>query len=360
MHKKKTILFAGGGTIGPVTPLLAIYDEMKYWHPDFSYNWVGTKHGPERKLVSQKHLPFYAVPEVKLDRFFSLRNLLVPFRMIWACIQAWRVLGSVRPDLILAAGGYVAVPIIWVAKIRGMKSHVHQLDVRPGLANKLAAPFADRITVTFETSLKDFSPKKTVYTGAFVRKDLQKTKTDTFHLNKDKPVVLVFGGGTGAAAINELVWGGLEELLPHAQVIHITGKGKGRDISKEGYHQYEFLTDEMAEAYEKSTVVVTRGGLGTFIELAALKKPALVIPIPGSHQEDNAELLFHAGAAVVLDQTSLSPQIFAEQIKKLLSDKGKQEKLSQKIGEFYEEHAIDRIIAEIEDLLYGEESYESE
>lgn len=343
-RNKTTVLFAGGGTIGPVTPLLAIYDEMKKTSPEFSYQWVGTTTGPERELVAEKHLTFHTLPSVKIDRFISGRNLIMPFRMIFACIQAWKLLKLVKPSLIVTAGGFVAVPLVWMAKVKGIPAHIHQLDVRPGLANKLMMPFAKTISVTFSGSLQDFPKGKTTVTGAPVREQVLQSTTDTFSFANDKPIIFVFGGGTGAQALNEFVWGSLEELTNFCNIIHLTGRDKSADLHADGYIQKEFLTNEMAEAYKKADLVVTRGGLGTFLELAALKKPAVVIPIPNSHQEDNAAVLWEAKAALVLDQTTLSPQLFAAQIRKLLESKEKQNNYAKAISHFYQKDAAKKIV----------------
>jgi len=329
-----TILFAGGGTIGPVTPLLAVYEQLKKDHSNWSYLWVGTKTGPERKLIAEKQLSFYSLPVVKLDRFLSIRNLLVPFTLIYACIQAYKLLKELNPSMVMTAGGFMAVPLVWMAKVLKIPCHIHQLDIKPGLANKLSAPFAKSITVTFPSSLKDYSEAKTTLTGGPVREEIFSPSTNVFNFEKNKPTVFVFGGGTGAKALNEFVWGGLEEFVKFANIIHLTGKEKGNDLKAEGYIQKEFLTDEMAEAYAKADLVITRGGLGTFLELAALKKPAIIIPIPHSHQEK---------AAHILDQTTLSPQLFVAQVKKLLNDKEKLAEYKNTIHRFYQKEASKKI-----------------
>ncbi len=340
---KKTILFAGGGTIGPVTPLLAVYEELKSSYSKWSYLWVGTKNGPERKLIAQKQISFYTLPMVKLDRFFSLRNIVSPFLLIYACIKAWKLLNELKPNAIITAGGFIAVPLVWMAWLKKIPSHIHQLDIRPGLANKLMSPFAKTISVTFPASEQDYKKGKTTVTGGPVRQEIFTPITTAFTFDNNLPVLFIFGGGTGAQALNEFVWGGLEELTKFANIIHITGKDKGNTIQADNYRQKEFLTDEMAEAYDKADLVVTRGGLGTFLELSALKKPAVIIPIPNSHQEDNAEILWNEKAAHILDQTSLSPQLFAAQLKKIISDKEKLAEYGKKIHSFYQKEASSKI-----------------
>lgn len=357
LKKRRKILFAGGGTIGPVSPLLAVLDRLKSNHPDLVYHWIGTKKGPEKDLLNRYLIGYSALPVAKFDRFFSLRNFILPFLFLLACSRAYRILKQEKPDLIVAAGGFVAVPPVIIGRLMKIPALIHQLDVRPGLANKIMAPFARRITVTFKKSLKDFSGKKTSWSGAPVRAQILNPPTNKFTFRDDKPVALIFGGGTGAAAINKLVWGSLRELAQNFQVIHITGRGKGAEISNQDYFQFEFVREEMGELYHKADIVVTRAGLGTFLELAALKKPAVIIPIPESHQEDNAQLLKDANAALVLDQEKLSPQIFAGTLVNLWRNKEKMLTLSANIGDFYIPDAVERIIEKIRDILYDKDSH---
>lgn len=354
------ILFAGGGTAGPVTPLLAVHNKMKELHTQYYYHWVGTKNGPERGLVAKQNIAFTSIATVKLDRFLSLRNLSMPFKFLFACIQAYRLLRNFHPDIIVSAGGFVSVPVIWMAKLMGIPSMIHQLDIRPGLANKLCAPFANTITVTFEQSLSAFPSHKAFLIGAPVRDDITQPSTHSIPVNDTKPVILVFGGGTGAKGINDLLLVAIDEILPYAQIIHITGAGKFESLSRPGYHPYEFLKEEMAEAYSKADLVISRSGIGTITELSRLKKAAIILPLPKSHQWDNAHFLIEKDAALVLDQEKLNPLLFAEEIIKLLKNKEKCNLLSQNIGALYNPYATIQLVEKIEDILYNRKSNQIE
>lgn len=362
MHERIRMVFAGGGTVGPVTPLLAVLDACAKQFVGVEAHWVGTHTGPERELIAKRGLPFTALRAAKIDRFVSLRNVVAPFVFVASCVQAWRVLRSVKPQVVVAAGAFVAVPVVIMARLMRIPTLIHQLDVRPGLANKLMAPFADAITVTFERSLADFPAHKTSWTGAPVREEILHPKTNSLPLKAGKPVILVFGGGTGAQAINELVASSVEELTAAAQVVHITGKGRdgvsagGQNVAREDYHRYEFLVAEMGEALHKADLVVTRAGLGTMLELAALHKAAVVIPMPASHQEDNAHLLTDAVAAVVLDQNRISPQEFASIIKKLLASPESRQDLGKQIATLYRGDAAKLIVEKIALLVYPSQS----
>ncbi|MEK9151858.1 MAG: glycosyltransferase, partial [Patescibacteria group bacterium] len=214
------IVLTGGGTLGPVTPLLAVAEELKKLRPDATFHWIGTFSGPERGLVEAAGMPFSAIRSGKLRRYFSLQNLVDHARLMLGIGDALKVLGRLRPAAVVSAGGFVAVPVAWAAALLGIPVHVHQLDLRPGLANRLTAPFAKSISVGFEELVGRFG-RRAVWTGNPVRSSILKGSADEgrrlFGVSKDAPVLLVLGGGTGSAVVNSLVAGSLPRLSKAAQ-----------------------------------------------------------------------------------------------------------------------------------------------
>ncbi|MFH1255362.1 MAG: undecaprenyldiphospho-muramoylpentapeptide beta-N-acetylglucosaminyltransferase [bacterium] len=311
------ILLTGGGTGGSVSPLLATAEELKICG-NFEFLWLGTKFGPEREMVERAGIKFMAISGGKLRRYFSFKNFFDIFKIKIAFWQALFIMLKSRPDLAMSAGSFVSVPAIWAAWILRVPILIHQQDVAAGLANKLMAPFAKAVTVVFESSLKDYG-KKAVWIGNPVRRSLK-----TQSINKDFPAVLILGGGTGSAAINKLVENSISELAKFCRVAHITGKNKGgnTEVKSGNYERYEFLgVEKMAEIMNAADLVITRAGIGMLSELSYLGKPCVIIPMPNSHQEENAEFFKNKNAAIVLEQKNLTPENFAALIKDLLADK---------------------------------------
>jgi UDP-N-acetylglucosamine--N-acetylmuramyl-(pentapeptide) pyrophosphoryl-undecaprenol N-acetylglucosamine transferase len=221
---------------------------------------------------------------------------------------------------------------------------IHQQDVRPSLANSLCSPIASKITVSFEESAKNFfqglgvlehrSPQKVFFTGNPYRKSvLEGTKEEAikfFKLETNLPTMLVLGGGTGAKFINNLFAGHLKEFLKTVQIIHITGRGKMQEAHLPNYHPYEFM-DRMDLAYAAADIVISRAGLSTITELSILGKVSIIIPMPNTHQEDNASLLYEREAAVVLHQNLLTAEGLAMLIRRLLFDFNLQKHLRENI-----------------------------
>lgn len=322
--------------MGSVSPLIAVYEQIKKLQPEAEFLFVGSKRGQEQQAVESYKIPFRSISAGKCRRYFSGQSFFDPFRVILGFIQSFFILLKFKPNALIIAGSFVGVPVAWSAWFLRIPVLIHQQDIIAGLANKLMANFAQKITVSFEVSLKDFSSAKTVLTGNPVREEFYTCSAEKgrtfFNLRNDLPVLLILGGGTGAQKINQVVEKFLAELLQFCQIIHLTGRGKKVDVQAENYHQFEFLTNEMTEAICAADLVVSRAGMSTLSELIILHKPVILIPISGSHQEFNAQHFQKNNAAVILSEASLNSKIFISAIKELMFSKGKRENLSRNIA----------------------------
>jgi len=341
----KKIMFCGGGTLGPVTPLLAVIEAWRKKDTSTEFVFVGTPHGPERELMAKEQIEFHCLPEAKLVRYPSLEWFFLPFRLLAALYAAWFLLKKEKPALIVSAGGYTSVPLIIIGWFLRIPSLIHQQDVQALLSNKLSAPFAVVVTVAWERLLKDFSKAKLV--GNPVRQAFLSANKDEakkhFGLVESKPTVLVLGGGTGSLWLNENIGAITDDLLVSANLIHLTGKGKMVEKKTvDGYKAFELLTDEMPLAFAAADLVVCRAGMATITELAATKKAAIVIPLPNSPQEDNAREI--ASATVVLNQVKTSATDLQKEIIRLLSDTETRIIMGEKINLLLPTNVADKIV----------------
>lgn len=324
------IVLSGGGTGGSVVPLLAVARELEKMEKGTGFLFIGTKKGrPEKTLVRSFAMRYQGIHSGKLRRYFDWQNFFDPFKIILGFFESLSILFRERPDVIFSAGGFVSVPVIWAGFFLGIPAVIHQQDIIPSLSNKLTSLIAKKITVSFEKSLNDFNPEKAVLTGNPVRKEIissgdKNRAIKRFNLEHSLPTILVAGGGTGSEKINRLIISIVPDLTKFCQIVHLTG-GKTSQFSSSAnrYHQYEFLTEEMPDAYAAADLVVSRAGLGVLTELSALAKPAIVIPIPSSHQEANALYFTSCGATVYLEEKSLDSQNFLAKIREVLLDKEK-------------------------------------
>ncbi|HBK34114.1 TPA: hypothetical protein DEP34_00795 [Candidatus Uhrbacteria bacterium] len=345
------VLFAGGGTLGPVTPLLAVVQAWKAQESGVSFFWAGTPHGPEREVVEKAGIPFFQIIVARLPRYLSLEWVKLPFVFLRALRQSWCLISKVKPDVIGAAGGYTSVPIVFVGWMRGIPSWIHQMDGEPLLSNRLLAPFATRITVTWPDMVYAFPAFKTVVLGNPVRADilegsLEKAK-EIFSLDLSLPTVLILGGGSGSRWINQTIAGVVPWILERANVIHQVGKGKiveGVKVMGERYHTVELLTDALPHAFAVADVVICRAGMGTLTELVALQKPTILIPLPDSPQEANAKKAKEAGGAIVIDQKMDGGPEIKQVLGRLLNNRDERQVLGESLGKLFQTKVIEPIV----------------
>ena len=331
------VLLSGGYTLGPVTPLLAIRETIQEKYPEAEFVWVGTKTGPEKKLLEEINIKFIPITAGKFRRYLSLVNIFDIIRVVIGFFQSLKILWQENPDMCISAGGFVSVPVHLAAWIFGIPTWIHQQDIRIGLSNRIMAPLSRVVTTSVEKNVKKFSQRKTLWLGNPVRQDIlqgnKKKAQEIFHLKSDLPVVFATGGGTGSAKVNQMIVESMQHLSGFVQIIHLSGKERPQELVERAkkhfpdYQVYQFFTEEMKQAYAIADIVVSRGGFGTLSEIAALGKVAIIIPKPG-HQEDNVEFLEKNKAAIFVSEITSNGLYLAKIIRDLLLDKDEQKKLA--------------------------------
>jgi UDP-N-acetylglucosamine--N-acetylmuramyl-(pentapeptide) pyrophosphoryl-undecaprenol N-acetylglucosamine transferase len=341
------VLLAGGGSGGSATPVLAVAQALRKLEPNVEFLYVGTTDGPEAALAKAQGIPFAGVASGKLRRYFDPRNFTDPLRVAQGVGQAYALARRFRPRVAFSAGGFGAVPPMLAARLVGARTLIHQQDVEPGLANRILAPLADTITVSLPTSAAHF--RRAVVTGNPVRSEVFQADPREAYLRLDleagAPLLVVTGGGTGALGLNRLVAAAAPRLIEVFQVLHLTGRGRGvpPEIDSPRYRQVEFLVEEMPHVLAAATVVVSRAGMGTLTELAALARPTLVVPLPDSHQHANAEAFARLGAIEIADQAALTPDTLTNRLLSLLADPERRERLGRSLATSMPRDAADRI-----------------
>jgi len=346
------IILSGGYTLGPVTPLLAIAETIKKHHSDARFLWIGTKTGPERKLVEEQVIEFKEITTGKFRRYFSLWNITDVFKIIAGFFQALKIVWKFEPDLCISAGGFVSVPVHYAGWIFGAKTWVHQQDVAVGLANKLMFPIASIKTSALEK--KGFA-----WLGNPVRSEVllgsQADAKKIFNLKPNLPVVFALGGGTGSLKINQLIVHSVQHLEGVCQIIHLSGKERPQELVERAmqhfdlYQVHQFFTTEMKDAFAVADLIIARGGFGTLTEIAATGKPAIIIPKPG-HQEENVGFLEKAGAVMLVDEKTADGNALAHMIKELLVDDVKRRQMvmaMQKLLPVAKEADIEQILTNV-------------
>ena len=323
----KTIIITGGGTAGHVTPALALVDTLQ--KNGYNIHYIGGN-GIEKEIVTKyKNITYHEISCEKLRRSLSLKNLLIPFKVIKGICQTKTIIKEIKPNVIFSKGGFVALPVV----IAGHQKHIpiigHESDMSMGLANKIIYKYCDKMCFSFEKTAQDYT-KKGIYTSSPIRKEIfmgNKNKIiDKYHL-QDRPTILIFGGSLGARAINEAVRNSLNDLSKY-NILHIVGKN---NIDKKydnfcNYHQIDF-TNNIQDYFAASDIVICRAGSNSINELLYINKPMILIPLPKGNsrgdQIDNAKYFEKMGYAKVLYQENLSPKTLKENIEEMYKYKQK-------------------------------------
>lgn len=319
----KKIILTGGGTAGHVTPNIAMVPRLREMGYDISY--IGTYNGIEKQLITEIGIPYYGISSGKLRRYFDWKNFSDPFRVMHGFGQARKIMKKIRPDVVFSKGGFVSVPVVFAASSLHIPIVIHESDMTPGLANRLALPKADKICCNFPETRAQFPEGKAVVTGTPIRQEL-------FHgdperalrfcgFQEKKTTLLVMGGSTGSVCVNEAVRGSLDTLLPDFNVVHLCGKGKADPAfdGRAGYVQFEYIEAELADLFALADVVVSRAGANAICELLALKKPNILIPLSlkasRGDQIMNARSFQKMGYSTVIQEETLTPDVLTKAVK---------------------------------------------
>ncbi len=318
----RKIVFTGGGSAGHVTPNLALISRLR--DSGWNVQYIGSSEGIERGIIQEANIPFHAISSGKLRRYFDLKNLKDPFKVIKGLWDAYRVLGRIRPRVVFSKGGFVSVPVVVASWMRRIPVIIHESDITPGLANKLSLPFATNICVTFPETMRHVQSGKAIYTGLPIRDEMlagsEAKGRALCDFHRQKPVLFIMGGSQGSRIINEAVRVEASRLLERFQIVHLCGKGN-LDAAMEGvrgYKQFEYVSHELPDLLALADVVVSRAGSTSIFEFLALQKPMLLIPL--SRQASRGDQILNAasfqgsGFSEVLQEEELTPQLLYDQV----------------------------------------------
>lgn len=326
----KTIILTGGGTAGHVSLNQAIIPEIMAM--DYDVEYIGSKDGIEKELIGESfpQIKYHTIASGKLRRYFSVKNFTDPFRVAGGLIQAVNIIRKTKPAAIFSKGGFVSVPVAMAGKMMNIPVIIHESDVTPGLANKIAMPFADHIFTVFNETLQYVPKEKSTCTGAVIRSELMDGSAaagrEICRFENSLPVLLIMGGSQGSEVVNTAIRSNLQELIQSFNIIHLCGKGN-LDETLQGinqYRQFEYVTHELPHLLHLTDFVVSRAGSNSIFEFLALKKPMLLIPLSRQKSRGdqilNAELFQKNGFALVLEEEEANPERFLQALSQLKAD----------------------------------------
>ena len=335
------ILFCGGGTGGHLFPIIAIARELRRLaaHQEITLHYIGPSDPLSLILLEQENFKIYTIASGKIRSYFSFQNIIdVAFNIPLGFLQSFFYLAWIRPRLVFCKGGTGAAVVVACASILGIPIFLHESDTVPGSSNKLAYKWAKKVFISFQKTAY-FDLSKTILTGNPIEKELlegsSQAAAEIFDLTFEKPILLFLGGSQGSQAINDFVLTMVNDLLQYYEVIHVCGKKNYRQVQAEAevvmnkelekyYHVEDFLNEiKLKHAYKVADFIISRAGSGSIVEIAALGKPSILIPLPSAandHQSINAYEYAKTGAAIVMEQENLNPHLFLSKITSLLEN----------------------------------------
>ncbi len=359
------VILTGGGTGGHFFPLIALGQNLIARHIEVLI--LGRKHSWEEKNCLKLSLPFKGITTGRRIGKFSLQNVQAMLKLGKGFFETLKIFRDFSPEVIVATGGYVSLPVMLAGFFSGCPLLIHEQNILPGLANRIFAPAAREISLSFGKTGEYFPKRfknKLFITGCPLRKTVELAEARGLNqepfllLEENKFTLLVMGGSQGAHRLNDLVlqaqkiW--QKENSP-IQVIHLTGE-KDRVFIKEAYARlgikslvFPFYYD-MGAIYSIADVALVRGGAGTLAELALWGIPAIIIPYPyaaGRHQEFNARFFAQEGAAEVYRQADLNPLILSQAVVSLVKDEKKLRQMAQASRNLGKKEAADLLVERI-------------
>ncbi|MGI8690205.1 MAG: undecaprenyldiphospho-muramoylpentapeptide beta-N-acetylglucosaminyltransferase [Thermomicrobiales bacterium] len=366
------LVIASGGTGGHISPVIAVLNTLRE-RCAVDATWIGGTWGIEREAAARAGMPFVAIQSGKLRRYLSWQTPIDAVRIPLGYAQASRHLRRIQPMVVFSTGGYVAVPTALAAARLGIPVLTHEQTAQLGLATRIIARSANVLAVSFPLpEAREYHGKpRVIVTGNPVRASVfggdAARGAAHFGLAPEMRTIYVTGGARGSSPINERIERALPLLLPSMQVIHATGPTDANgdyprlravrenlpDEWRPRYVVVETLDDELRDVYALAALVVGRSGAGTVAELAALGKPSILIPLPGTGGDEatrNARVLADVNAALLLPQSEATPELLASHIIALLNDGARRARMGDAAQTLAPTNAADKIADALREL----------
>ena len=360
------IMITGGGTGGHTSPALAVLEELQKRDPMLVVQWVGRNQGLERRICEQNSIPYRGVPVVGWPRTRSPRRLWAALKLAYSTMRCWLYIGTFRPQAVLGVGGYVSLPLGLAAQRRGVPTLIHEQNRLLGMANRMLAPRAARIFLSYSDTVGDYPAERAVVVGNPVREGFlhppsTETARQTLGLEPAIPTMLVSGGSQGAQSLNKAMREALPLFQPgELQVLWMAGQSGIAEARRAAakldirVDTFAFI-DDMVTACAAADLVVSRSGASTTAELACLGKPSILVPFPhatDNHQEQNARAFEEAGAAVVILDGELTGEGLAKTVTTLLGEPGRLNSMAAAARSLARPGAAEVIAEEIFSLVF--------
>lgn len=361
------VVISAGGTGGHIYPALAIINKIKKEESDSEFLYIGTHNRMEKDLIPKLGIPYEEIEVTGLKRKFTLDNAKTLSNFFKAKKKCERIIRDFNPDIVIGCGGYVTAPVIWAAHSLGKKTFIHEQNSVVGLSNKFLAKYADKVGVSFESTMDDFPKDKVVLTGnpcgekAINTKAIDKKK---FSLTEDKKLVLIVMGSLGSKTINDLmseyVYGFRNKEY---EVLFVTGNDYYDKLKARGFPgnvKVVPFIEELPAVMKKTDLMVSRAGASTMSEIMALGVPTIFIPSPyvtNNHQYKNAMDLVNKDAALMIEESKLSKNTFIRLVDETLENTSRYNELKENISALGIKDSSSRIYNILKEMILDDKKF---
>lgn len=361
------VVISAGGTGGHIYPALAIINKIKSEEPNSEFLYIGTHDRMEKELIPKEHIPYEPIEVIGFNRKLNFDSVKFVVLMVKARKKCLQLIDEFHPDVVIGAGGYVTAPVIWAAKKLGYKTFIHEQNSVVGKANKYLSKYADKICVSFESTMDEFPRDKVVLTGNPCSEKAiltSKAKKKDFGLSEGKKLVLIVMGSLGSKTINEkmveYVYGFRSKSY---EVLFVTGEGYYDKIKNRRFPDnvkvVPFIKD-LPSVMKCTDLMVSRAGASTMSEIMALGIPTIFIPSPyvtNNHQYKNAKDLVERDAAFLLEEKDLSKLSFIKMVDDILGDEKKYSQVRKKVSELGIKDSSSRIYDLLKEMILNDKKF---
>lgn len=356
------IIISAGGTGGHIYPALSILKKIKEKDKNADILYIGTKDRMEKDIIPKEGYKFIGINVKGLKRSLSPKNIKSLFLFVSAIYKCKKIIKQFKPDIVIGVGGYVSAPVVYAAHKLGVKTCIHEQNSILGVTNKFASNFADKVFVSFKSTLDKLEHKQRgIYTGNPCGENAINApicKKEEFNLDPKKKLVLIVMGSLGSKTINDK----MKSMLTlfnnkDYEVMFVTGKNYYDDYKKIKYTKNIKIVpyiDNMVRLLKKTDVLVSRAGASTLSEISSLNIPSILIPSPyvtENHQYKNAMDLVNNGAADIIEEKDLNGDILLRKVEKILNDKIYSNNLKKNLKKFEVNDSSTKIYNEIVKLV---------
>ena len=361
------VVISAGGTGGHIYPAIAIINKIKEEEPKSEILYIGTTDRMEKDLIPELGIKYEAITISGLKRKLTLDNIKVLYQFLKARIKCKKIIKEFNPDVVIGAGGYVTGPVIWAAKKLGKKTFIHEQNSVVGLSNKYLTKYADRIGVSFASTLSCFPKEKVVLTGNPCSEkaiSMKKANKEDYGLDKKKKLVLIVMGSLGSKTVNDKIVSFLDSFRnKDYEVLFVTGNSyyeKVKNLRVPSNVKIKPFIYELPSLMKVTDLMITRAGASTMSEILVLNVPSIFIPSPyvtNNHQYKNAMDLVNKNAGMILEEKDLSKDNLINLIDKTLSNKEHYNTIKNNLKELGIKDSSSRIYEVLKEMIIDDKKF---